>query len=95
MIVVVLALMIGPATMAHFADRPFMLDCGRLTPESCEQLWRGIARSMRWNGNGVGPATYARFVVSSDGTCVSEMTMERGTFTFGLLATYRGSGVCN
>ena len=94
-VALLMVLLIGPATVAHFADRPFVLDCGGLTPEACDQLWRGIARSMRFYGNGIGPATYARFVVGSDGTCVTEMTMERGTFTFGLLATFRAGGVCN
>ena len=87
--------MIAPATVAHVNDRPFVLDCGALTPEQCDGLWRSVARGMRWQGNGIGPATYASFVVDSDGTCVTEITMERGTFTFGLLATYRARGSCN
>ena len=94
-LVVVLGLLIAPATVAHFNDRPFVLDCGGLTAEQCDNLWRRVARGMRLQGNGIGPATYARFVVSSVGTCVTELTMERGTFTFGLLATYRASGSCD
>jgi hypothetical protein len=94
-IVLLLVIVFAPAVLAHYADRPFVLDCGGLSSERCEQLWRGVARSMRWYSNGIGPATYAKFIVSSDGTCVTELTMERGTFTFGLLATYHASGVCN
>ena len=95
-ILVALVLLIGPATYAHFADRPFVLDCGGLAPVVCEQFWRGTARLMRQQRNGICPATYARFVVSSDGRCVTDIVMERGTFTFGVLATYRvEGGVCN
>ena len=89
---VALLLIGGPATYAHVADRPFVLDCGGLTSDQCDHFWRSAARGMRAHGNGFGPATYARFVVSADGTCITATTMERGTFTFGLLATYRVSG---
>ena len=89
----VLVLLVGPAIVAHFADHPFVLSCEGIEPERCEDAWREAARQMRAQDSGIGPVTYARFRVWNDG-CESESTVERGTFTFGVLATHRLYGIC-
>ena len=88
-----MVLLVAPATVAHFADHPLILDCRGIAQQRCEQMWREAARWMRAEGNGFGPVTFAQFREWNDG-CESSRIVERGTFTFGVLATYRDYGIC-
>ena len=86
-IAVILALLFGPMTVAHVTGRPLVLDCGGLEPALCEDKILEYANAYESHGYGLfgwGPVTYFRFesIVDECGA----VTIERGTFTFGILA---------
>jgi hypothetical protein len=86
-IAVVLAVLFGPLTVAQVTGRPLVLDCGDLEPADCEVKMIEHAEIYESDGYGLfgwGPVTHFTFE-SIIGECGS-ITIERGTFTFGVLA---------
>ena len=88
---VTIVVLFGPMTVAWLTGRPLVLDCGDLAPAVCDQMWRDEAsRGLRMGGSG--PVTYVK-VGKGEATTCSAVTIERGSFTFGLFSL-TGESLC-
>jgi hypothetical protein len=96
LLLMLLILVLGGGVIASVIDRPLVVDCGGLETDVCEDLWRGY-----WPSTGFfeaqpgvehflpglvwSPVTYFRFEPHAPGSTCGRQTIERRTFSFGLL----------